>query len=411
MCIFRRTGFGLSPLTGSPGAVPLTRQQNLMVRTVWVTYALFYFGRVNMSIALPLLAVALNVSRAEVGAVVLVFFWVYGIGQFVNGEIGNHLSPFRMVSIGLLTIAAVNFAFAFQTSLVVMLALWGINGSAQSAGWAPMLRILDEGLDRSQIKRVSTLMPFSYVVGTAFTWTLVGAAAAIGGWQLAFLLPGLVMLGALVFWRRAGIDAPRAKSPGFSLSDVTADLRAVWLLLVSSAMAGFVFNGAVIWLPSYILDTGLIPDYAVGLAAAVMQVIAIMGLFLARYQVVRTNRVFATVVVMFTATALALLLSMTATGLLSLLFITGALMMLNGGFGLTISSMPLILAPPGRASSTTGSVNMMTSFFGGLAGFTIGGLVESSGWQVVFGLWAVILLMASLLIWLKRDEENKSAKG
>ena len=141
----------MSPLTGNPDAVPLTRQQNLMVRTVWVTYALFYFGRVNMSIALPLLAVALNVSRAEVGAVVLVFFWVYGIGQFVNGEIGNHLSPFRMVSIGLLTIAAVNFAFAFQTSLVIMLALWGINGSAQSAGWAPMLRILAEGLDRSQI--------------------------------------------------------------------------------------------------------------------------------------------------------------------------------------------------------------------------------------------------------------------
>ena len=397
----------MSPITPNLATVPLTRQQSLMVRTVWTTYALFYFGRINMSIALPLLAAALDVSRAEVGGLVLVFFWVYGIGQFVNGEIGNHISPFRMVSLGLLTIAAVNFIFAFQTSLAVMLVLWGINGIAHSSGWAPIFRILAEGLDSSQIKQVSTLMPFSYVTGTALTWTVIGVVAALGGWRIAFLLPGVAMLAALAFWRRAGIDAPKAKSPGFRLSDVTADLRSTWLLLVSSALVGFVFNGAVVWLPSYILDTGLIADYAVGFAAALMQAIAIFGLLIARYWVVRSHQIFLTAAAMFTAAALAMLLSISAAGLLALLCVTVALLTLNGGFGLVISAMPMILAPPGRTSSTTGSVNMMTSFFGGIAGFAVGGLAETNGWQAVFGLWAALLLLASLFIWLKRDEENK----
>ena len=186
----------------------LRQPQNTVVSTVWITYALFYLGRVNVSVVLPFLALALDVSRAEVGALGTIFFWVYGIGHFFSGEISSHLSPFRMVSAGLLVIALANIAFAFQTSLVVMLVLWGINGIGQSAGWSPMLRILAERLDRGHIKRISTLMPFSYMTGTTVTWILVGAIASVDNWRIAFWLPGLLLLGVLAFWRKAGIDAP-----------------------------------------------------------------------------------------------------------------------------------------------------------------------------------------------------------
>ena len=193
----------------------LRQPQNTVVSTVWITYALFYLGRVNVSVVLPFMALALDVSRAEVGALGTIFFWVYGIGHFFSGEISSHLSPFRMVSAGLLVIALANIAFAFQTSLVVMLVLWGINGIGQSAGWSPMLRILAERLDRGHIKRMSTLMPFSYMTGTTVTWILVGAIASVDNWRTAFWLPGLLLLGVLAFWRKAGIDAPRSQSSGF----------------------------------------------------------------------------------------------------------------------------------------------------------------------------------------------------
>ena len=54
---------------------------------------------------------------------------------------------------------------------------------------------------------------------------------------------------------------------------------------------------------------------------------------------------------------------------------------------------------------------MMSNFFGGMEGFTIGGLVESSGWQPIFGLWALLLLSASVLIWFKRAEETKQQRN
>ena len=383
------------------------KHQNLIVGALSTTYGLFYLGRVNISVVLPLIALDLGVSLAEVGALGTVFFWVYGIFQFINGEIGSHVSPFRIVSIGLLATAIVNLAFGFQTSLLAMLILWGFNGMAQSGGWSPMVRILAERVDPERIKRASTLMPFGYVIGTAVTWTLIGAVATGENWRIAFWLPGLLLLLVLAFWRKLGIDAPKTKSKGFRLSIVITEARGIAYIMIVAALVGFVRNGSLIWLPTYILDTGLIAENLVGLVAALTQVIALLGLLLARYRVASSDQVFVTAVLMFSVAGLGFLLLTLTTGLFAILVVAFALMMLNGAFGLAVASIPLLIAPPGRASSVAGTVNMMATFIGGTAGFAIGGLVELSGWTTVFGLWGILLLLASLLIWRRRHEEDK----
>ena len=381
------------------------RRQDIIVATVWVTYGLFYLGRLNFSVALPFLAAALDISRAEAGAIGTVFYWVYGISHFFSGEIGSHFSPFRMVCGGLLLIALVNIAFSFQTSLLLMLALWGINGIAQSGGWAPMLRILAENLDRARIKRVSTLMPFSYVIGTALTWTLVGAVASADNWRIAFWLPGILTLGVLLFWRRAGIDAPKAKTTGFKLSLLLREMRSVWFALATAAMAGFVFTGSLIWLPTYILDSGLIPETQVGFVSATLQLLALIGLFLARNMVTRSDSALGTSSRLFLAAACAFLPVTALQGMPALIIVAIGLIAINGAFGLVVGAMPMLLAPPGRTASVTGSVNMMSNFFGGMAGFSIGALVDASGWSLVFALWGTLLLLASALLWRYRRME------
>ena len=386
---------------------PLSKKHKQVVAALCTTYGLLYFGRVNISVVLPIIAVELDVGRAEIGILGTVFFWVYAIGNFVNGEIGSHVSPFRLVGLGLLVTAIVNIAFGFQTSLLTMLILWGINGFAQSGGWPPIVRILAERLDPRQIKRVSTVIPFSYVIGTVVTWTLIGAVAAGGNWRIAFWLPGLVLLLTAALWWKGGIDAPTTHSSGVRLSTIIAEARAVAFALVVSALAGFVRNGSIIWLPTFILDSELIADNLVGALAAITQMVAIPGLMLAHQRVTRTNQVLTTAVLMLGAAGLAFLLLTQTAGAQSLVILCLAMMLLGGGFGLVTSSMPLILAPPGRASSVAGTLNMMATFAGGLAGFSIGGLVEQSGWGAVFGVWGIMLLLASAVVWRRRGAEDR----
>ena len=381
-------------------------RQDFIVGKVWLTYSLFYLGRVNLSVALPFLAAALDISRAEAGALGTVFYWVYGISHFFSGQAGSRFSPFRMVGGGLLLIALVNIAFSFQTSLLLMLALWGINGIAQSGGWTPMLRILAENLDRSRIKRVSTVMPFSYVIGTVVTWTLVGAVATADNWRIAFWLPGVLTLGVLALWLRFGIDAPKAKPTAFRLSHVLREIRSVWFALAAAAMAGFVFNGGLIWLPTYILDSGLIAESQVGFVSALLQLLALVGLFLARFMVARSDMALGTASLLLLATAGAFLMVTLAQGWPALFIVALGLVTLNGAFGLVVGAMPMLLAPPGRTASITGSVNMMSNFFGGMAGFSIGAMVDASGWGGVFAVWTAVLLLASTLLWRFRRAEK-----
>ena len=380
-----------------------------MVGALSTTYGLFYLGRANISVVLPVIALDLGLSLAEVGALGTVFFWVYGIFQFISGEIGSRVSPYRIVSIGLLGTAIVNLAFSFQTSLIAMLALWGINGMAQSGGWSPMVRIMAERVEPQRLKSASTLMPFGYVIGTAVTWTLIGAVSAGENWRIAFWLPGLLLLLVLVFWRKAGIDAPKAQPSRFRPSTVLAEARGIAFIMLAAALVGFVRNGSLIWLPTYILDTGLIAENLVGMVAALTQVIALLGLLLARRRVGSSDQVFVTAVLMFSAAGFGFLLLTASAGLIAIALVAFAIMMLNGAFGLAVTSIPLLLAPQGRASSTAGTVNMMATLIGGTAGFAIGGLVELSGWAAVFGLWGALLLLAAFLIWRRRHEEDSGA--
>ena len=387
----------------------LSRQQTLMVGGLCATYGLFYLGRVNISVVLPLLAVELNVGRAEVGILGTVFFWTYAFGNFLWGEVGSHVRPFYVIGFGLLASALVNLAFGFQATLAAMLVLWSINGLAQAGGWSPIARILAERLDPAHIKRVSTVLPFSYVIGTVITWALIGAVATGVNWRAAFWLPGVVLLLATAVWWKAGIDAPRKKPSGPRLSVIMDEARGASFALLVAALAGFVRNGSIIWLPSYILDTGLIPDNLVGAVAALTQVIALAGIFLARWGVMRSNRVFQTLALLAGAGGLLFLPVSLTTNALSIVVLSAALMLLNGAFGLVTSSLPLLLAKPGRASSIAGTLNMMATFAGGLAGFSMGGLVERSGWGAVFALWGACLLLAALLIWRHRGEEDARA--
>ncbi|MCY4019064.1 MAG: MFS transporter [Chloroflexi bacterium] len=387
----------------------LLKHPNLMVGALSTTYGLFYLGRANISVVLPIIALDLNLSLAEVGALGTVFYWIYGIFQLISGEIGSHVSPFRIISLGLLATAIVNLAFSLQTSLIAMLLLWGINGMAQSGGWSPMARIMAERLPPARLKHASTLMPFGYVIGTAVTWTLIGAVSAGQNWRIAFWLPGLLLLLVLVLWRLAGIDAPKAVPSRFRPSTVLAQARGIAFIMIAAALVGFVRNGSLIWLPTYILDTGLIAENLVGMIAALTQIVALLGVILARHRVESSDQVFMTAVLMSCAAGLGFLLLSQMSGLVAILVLALALMMLNGAYGLAITSIPLMRSPRGRASSIAGTVNMMATLIGGTAGFVIGGLVEFSGWAAVFGLWGGLLLLASFVIWRRRHEEDSGA--
>ncbi len=63
---------------------------------IWTSYAIYYFGKVNLSIVVPALLVTYKyLDMHSVGLVSSGFFFAYAIGQFFHGQISERLREYR----------------------------------------------------------------------------------------------------------------------------------------------------------------------------------------------------------------------------------------------------------------------------------------------------------------------------
>ena len=57
----------------------------------WLAYTLAYLGRINLSVAIPLMENSLALDKTSLGFIGSVFFWVYAFGQLINAGLGINL--------------------------------------------------------------------------------------------------------------------------------------------------------------------------------------------------------------------------------------------------------------------------------------------------------------------------------
>ena len=75
---------------------------------------------------------SLGWSKSDLGILTGALFWTYGIGQVLNGRLGEIVGPAKFVVASVVLSVAANVLFSFQSSLVAMAVLWGLNGYFQS---------------------------------------------------------------------------------------------------------------------------------------------------------------------------------------------------------------------------------------------------------------------------------------
>jgi sugar phosphate permease len=273
--------------------------------------------------------------------------------------------------------------------------------------WAPMMRILSERLDPAQGKRISTIFPMSYQVGGALTWAVTGLLITWGGWQAAFWIPGLFLIGLLAVWWSAGVDAPLAESQnGFRWSDVRAEFRRLLPVLMAAVFVGFVNVGAFIWLPTYVADTGLFPAALTGAMAAIMPIVGVIGMYSSGVLLRRLHSVLVTVGIFMLGGCICMSLSAFLPLPMQIVTLTLGMMLMGGVSGLLLSSVAIVLAGQGRTSSAAGMLTALNNVGGGSAGVLIGAMVERFSWSFVFALWALCCLIATGLVWYARQRET-----
>ncbi len=163
-----------------------------ILESTFIGYATFYLVRNNLPVVSKEMGHALSYSKDQIGDMLAVMVAVYGLGRFVMGSLSDRSNPRYFMSVGLLLTAACNFAFGAASSYPAHLALWAVNGLAQSMGWAPCGRSLSHWYSIRERGTVFGFWNLAQNVGGGLIGVIAAYSAVLLGWRSAFYVPGIL---------------------------------------------------------------------------------------------------------------------------------------------------------------------------------------------------------------------------
>jgi sugar phosphate permease len=169
-----------------------------------VGYAIYYFVRTNISVALPVMQKDLGYTKAQLGIILTVGGVVYGVSKFVNGFLGDRANPRFFMAIGLLLCALMNVLFGLSSALVFLAAFWFLNNWAQGMGFPPCARNMGYWFSPKERGTTFGIWHTGHTAGAALVAVLTGyIIKTTGDWRLCFFVPaGIAVAGAVMLLLR-----------------------------------------------------------------------------------------------------------------------------------------------------------------------------------------------------------------
>jgi OPA family glycerol-3-phosphate transporter-like MFS transporter len=182
-----------------------------ILESTFIGYATFYLVRNNLPVVSKEMGQALSYSKDQIGDMLAVMVAVYGLGRFLMGSLSDRSNPRYFMPLGLLATAACNFAFAAASSYPAHLALWGLNGLAQSMGWAPCGRSLSHWYSTRERGTVFGFWNLAQNVGGGMIGVIAAYSAALLGWRSAFYVPGILATICAIYLMVRLRDTPQSE--------------------------------------------------------------------------------------------------------------------------------------------------------------------------------------------------------
>lgn len=396
----------------------------------WIAYACIYFGRVNLTIAIPSIQNSFNFTKAQVGFIGSVFFWVYGIGQMINGYVGDKTSSRLCIFIGLIVTALMNIFFGFSTSIYFMILFWATNGYFQSMLWGPISKILSYWFSYEERSKVAIGISTSMVGGYLLAWGLSSQIIKVMDWKWTFWIPGIsIMLFSFLWYFKAknhpseiGFESPNkyvAKcdnnentyESSMTLWQVICDTK-LWFVVAGCFAQGIVKEGIGLWGPTFLMEKYNLNMSVIGGFLMIIPFMNFIGIIFAGWLNKKFNyKEKLTTICLFTAgmiTLIALIKFRSNYLIVGLILLGLTSSMMYGANTILLGIIPMGFSKYGRVSTIAGFLDFCSYLAAGCASAITGNIVDKFGWNSVLILWLAVSLIgvAALIISCRCDKKE-----
>lgn len=164
-----------------------------IILVTMIGYAMFYFVRKNMSVAMPGLTAEYGISNTSFGIIIAIGSIVYGLSRFIQGYLVDRVKGRIVMAVGLLLCALSNFLFGAGANIsalftgqasgpdfinmfiLVMGVTIILNQYFQGFGYPPCARILPHWIHPSELATKMSIWNCSHSVGAALAVVACGA--------------------------------------------------------------------------------------------------------------------------------------------------------------------------------------------------------------------------------------------
>lgn len=391
-------------ITGKPLAWLLT-----------LVYFASYITRKNFATILQQVISETGLAKDTLSIVLVCMTIAYGVGQIVNGRLGDKFKPTNMIFCGMILATAVNLIFPFAAQSVLLMAiLWTVNGYAQSMMWPPIVKILvsncEDEMYGYSVVRISWGSSFA-TIALYFLAPLV--IALTGTWKAMFFVSAAIGFSILIIWsflkRRIESNPPQADLPTDSVPQKQFRIPRAALLPMVFIILGIIFqgmlrDGVATWMPTYLADVhGMSNQKSIlsGVFPAIFSIacFSISGALYKRFfknEVVCGAVIFG-ISVVAAGTLLLLFGKSSVVAIICMTLITGCM---HGTNLMLITHVPKRFKKHGNISTFAGIVNACTYVGEAIFMYGIAVIADRFDWRVCIGVCFGIALLGTLCVLL-----------
>jgi OPA family glycerol-3-phosphate transporter-like MFS transporter/OPA family sugar phosphate sensor protein UhpC-like MFS transporter len=183
-------------------------QVQILFSTI-IGYAIFYFVRKNLSVAMPVMAQTLHLNNKVLGAFLTLHGLVYGASKFWHGIVGDRANARTLMVTGIVGSAVFNLFFGMSSTAVAFGIFWMINGYFQGMGFPPCARLLTHWFSPKELASKFSIWNTSHCIGGGLIVILCGYLVA-GGWRYCFFVPAVLAILCAYYLARTLPDTPES---------------------------------------------------------------------------------------------------------------------------------------------------------------------------------------------------------
>ncbi|MEA2736009.1 MAG: transporter, family, sugar phosphate sensor protein UhpC [Humisphaera sp.] len=383
-----------------------------------VGYAIFYFVRKNLSVAMPVMEAQLHITKSQLGLFLTMHGLLYGVSKFANGVLGDRCNARWFMAVGLVGSAILNICFGMSSTVIWLGIFWMANGWVQGMGFPPCARLLTHWFSPKELATKMSLWNTSHSLGAGAVVILCGYLVDhYNNWRLCFFVPAtiaiVVAVMLLIFLRDtpASVGLPEVEGTRDPGAPETADRtflrekvfanRYIWILAAANFFVYTIRYSVLDWGPTLLKEAKGVTLAHAGWMVAAFEVAGVVGMLAAGWI---TDRLFggrgartcvicmiccAAAIILFWLVPSKQVLLSTATLMAAGFFIYGPQALV----GIAVAN----LATKRAAATAVGLTGMFGYASGILSGWGLGALVERYNWNYGFAAMLVAAAIGTLL--------------